>query len=191
VFSRTAKSKEPVMALIVAGMSSLIQYLSEIKLDLKIPRPERCLCCGKSGLWLHGSYPRKADRSCGISRSLNPIFIQRFFCSNCRRTCSALPECIPPRRWYLWEVQQAALVLLLVGKSLYAAAKEVTPSRHTLGRWLKRFREQFFHHKDALCNYKADLGRTTGFSDFWQASLKELSLAQVMRLCHASGVPVP
>jgi transposase-like protein len=172
-------------------MSSLIQYLSEIKLNPEQFRPEQCPCCGKSGVWLHGSYPRKADRSNNPDESLNPFFIQRFFCPHCRRTCSVLPECLPPRRWYLWEVQQAALALLLAGKSLYAAAKKLTPSRQTLGRWHDRFVKQLYLHKDALCNHLADLGRTTGFSDFWAVSLKELSLAQAMRLCHVSGVTIP
>jgi transposase-like protein len=179
------------MALIVAGMSSLIQYLTTIKINPLTVRPECCPNCGKLGVWLHGYYPRKADRSSSSSESLNPIFIQRFLCPHCRRTCSVLPECMPPRRWYLWEVQQAALLLLLAGKSLYAAAKEVAPSRHTLGRWLQCFKEQLCLHKDALCNHRPDLGRTTGFTDFWKACLKEFSLAQAMRLCHASGVPIP
>lgn len=179
------------MVFIFAGMSSIIQYLTEIKLNPEQFRPERCPCCGKAGVWFHGGYPRKADRSSSPDDSLNPIFIQRFFCPHCKRTCSVLPECIPPRRWHLWEVQQAALVLLLAGKSLYAAAKGLTPSRHTLARWLHRFKDQLCLHKDSLCNHLTDLGRTTGFTHFWDACLKKLSLAQAMRLCHVAGVPVP
>lgn len=172
---------------IVAGVLSLVQHIKQSNIQPSYYRPSCCLSCGKAGLRIHGSYPRKTDRS----SELNPIFIPRFFCPHCHKTCSVLPECIPARRWYLWEIQQAALVLLLSGKSLYAAAKELTPSRHTLGRWLHRFKEQLCLHKDILCNHLADLGRTTGFSHFWNACLKNFSLATAMRLCHVAGVSVP
>lgn len=176
---------------IVAGMDSLIQYLEKIKKEPEILRPNRCHSCGKSGVWLHGCYPRKADRTNSGDLSLNPILIQRFFCPNCRRTSSALPTCIPPRRWYLWEVQQVALLFVLAKKSLHAIENKITSSRHTIKRWFSRFQEQFSFHKDILCNYFIELGRTVDFSDFWLTCFKKISLAEAMRLCHASGVPVP
>jgi Homeodomain-like domain len=104
---------------------------------------------------------------------------------------SVLPECIPPCRWYLWEVQQMALSLFLLGKSLRAIAQEVGPSRHTISRWMNRFKEQFLLHKDVLCTNIADFGRIIDFTDFWQNCLCHFSLAQAMRLCHASGVTIP
>jgi hypothetical protein len=80
-----------------------------------------------------------------------------------------LPEEIPPRRWYLWSIQQAAIVLTLAGKSLTAVAKEVAPSRHTVSRWLGRLKERFRFHKDVLCQHVIDLGRTDNLVDFWLA----------------------
>jgi transposase-like protein len=172
---------------IIAAVLSLVQHITLLNTQSSSYRPTCCLFCGKTGLWIHGSYPRKADRS----GELNPLFIPRFFCPHCHRTCSALPECIPPRRWYLWEMQQMALSLLLAGASLRAVEKEILPSRSTIRRWLNRFKEQFCFHKDVLCNHIADLGRTIDFFDFWKACLDHFSLAQAMRLCHVAGVPIP
>lgn len=179
------------MAFIVAGILSLTQYLALFEDRIKACRLKHCTHCGQSALWLHGCYARKADRSSRAGESLNPIPIQRFLCPHCQRTCSVLPECIPPRRWYLWEVQQVALLLWLAGKSLYAVAQAIAPSRHTIKRWVARFKEQFYLHKDALCHHFAGLGRTAGFTDFWQACLKPMPLSSAMYLCHVSGVTVP
>jgi hypothetical protein len=102
-----------------------------------------------------------------------------------------LPECISPRRWYLWDAQEVVLLLSLTSASLRAMAMNVTPSRHTIKRWINQFREHFHLHKDALCNHFIELGRAIDFSDFWSEALKTLSLAKAMRLCHVSGVRVP
>jgi transposase-like protein len=176
---------------IIAGILSLIQYLEILKNEPKFYRLEKCLCCGKASPWLHGYYPRKADRSSNPGESLNPILIQRFFCPECRKTSSALPECIPPKRWYLWDVQQAALLLLLAGQSLNATAKKIMPSRYTIKRWITRFKEQFHLHRDALCNQLIKLGRTINFIEFWQEFLKNNLLSKSMCLCHVAGISIP
>ena len=62
---------------ILAGIMSLMQHKESQK--LKQQRLERCLCCGRSFPWLHGCYPRKADRSSNQEESLNPILIQRYY----------------------------------------------------------------------------------------------------------------
>lgn len=179
------------MAFIVAGILSLTQYLASFEDRIKACRLKHCTHCGQSALWFHGCYARKADRSSRAGESLNPVLIQRFLCPHCQRTCSVLPECIPAHRWYLWEVQQVALLLWLMGKSLYAVAKEVVPSRGTIKRWVERFQEHFNLHKDALCNHFMELGRTNNFADFWQACLKKIPLSSAMRLCHVSRVVIP
>jgi uncharacterized protein DUF6431 len=179
------------MVHIVAGILSLIQYLKTLEDKPEQLRPSCCPCCGKLGLWLHGCYPRKADRSGKSEESLNPIFIQRFFCPDCRGTSSTLPECIPPRRWYLWEVQQIALIGLLLGKRAYAIAKEIIPSRHTISRWATRLKDQYYLHKDILCGHFMALGRASGFSNFWETCLNKIPLSQAMRLCHVAGVAIP
>lgn len=177
------------MPWILSDIESLAQYMATISKGAQ--PPPCCVHCGKAGPWRHGGYCRKADRSSPQESSLNPVYIQRYYCPACRRTFSVLPECIPPRRWYLWKIQQMALSLVLAGKSPRAIAKEIMPSRHTISRWMNRFKAQFLLHRDVLCNHIADLGRAIGFTDFWQACLSHFSLGKAMRLCHVSGVAVP
>ena len=179
------------MAHIVSEIVTLIQYLSVLKNNLETLRPDRCASCGKLHPWIHGGYSRKADRFCDGNKFLNPVTVLRFYCSGCGKTCSVLPECISPRRWYLWEVQQTVLVLLLSGKSICATARETALSRSTISRWLDRFKKQFHFHRDSLCKLFPDLGRLARFIDFWLACFKQVPLAQAMRLCHADGVLVP
>src|SRR3990167_3742009 len=152
---------------ILAGIMSLVQYKKSQESNQH--RLERCPHCGRSSPWLHGHYPRKADRTGNQEESLNPIFIQRYYCPGCRKTCSVLPECLPPHRWYLWEVQQIAIMLILQETSFNAAAKNIAPSRHTISRWIASLKEKFHLHKDTLCGHFIDLGRTIGWTDFWQA----------------------
>ncbi len=180
------------MPIIIPGIQSLVQCLEVLNNPLLEQFfPFGCPNCGKSGLWCHGSYPRKPDRESQPGESLNPILIQRYLCPSCWRTCSVLPECIPPRRWYMWAVQQAVLMFSLTGKSMRAIAKESAPSRHTISRWMTRFKERFNLHKDALCVRLIELGRTSGFSEFWEGTLKQMPLSKAMYRCHASGVIVP
>ncbi len=140
------------------------------------------------GLVGHGYYYRKADRDSG---ELNPVRIQRYYCSHCHRTCSALPECIPPHRWYLWAKQEIALKLHLAGESLNASAKAIGVAAHTVARWASRLKEQFLQQASVLREYQPTWGRLSTFKDFWQGVLQTLSLAQAMRLCHIAGVPIP
>jgi transposase-like protein len=180
------------MARILSDILSLTQYLSLLK-----KKKSDCICnatpcphCGILNPWRHGYYKRKSDRL-SSARSFNPIPVQRYFCPACNKTFSVLPECIPPHRWHVWEAQQVALLLLLAGKSVYATAKEIAPSRHTITRWLARFKEQFLLHKDAICNHITALGRTVDFAGFWESCLKKMPLSKAMRLCHVAGVLVP
>lgn len=179
------------MTHIVADILSLMQYTKSMEEEPERCRPDRCCNCGRANPCFHGCYPRKADRTNPHERTLNPILIQRCYCRGCRKTFSILPECIPRARWYLWEIQEMALALLLGGKSLRATARELAPSRRTLARWYNRFQEQYRLYKDALCNYFVDFARTVGFIDFWQTCLNTITLAKAMRLCHVAGVTVP
>ncbi len=181
------------MPCILPNFASLLQYIFATGTN-NTPednRPERCPYCGVSGLWCHGPYERKSDREHSLNESLNPVLIQRYFCRTCGRTCSALPECIPPCRWYLWEVQQQVLLLSLLGKSAYAIAKECRASYKTIVRWLLCFNEQFRLHKDTLAVHFNELGRTSGIAEFWQTCLKKITLGCAMRLCHVAGIVVP
>ena len=181
------------MVHILADILTLIQYKNEVEDGFKEKyRPERCEHCGKRKVWCHGSYPRQAAGRRNQSDSvLNPLKIQRYYCVSCCRTMSVLPECLPPHRWYLWSVQQAALLLVLSGTSIYKVAQISAASRHTLARWMSRFKEQLLVHRDALGCIKSSLSRTAGFYSFWGSCLKLMSLSEAIRLCHVSGVVVP
>ncbi len=39
----------------------------------------------------------------------DPVAVPRFRCTGCGATCSRLPACVAPRRWYDWRVPQQAL----------------------------------------------------------------------------------
>ncbi len=179
------------MRWILSGIDSLIQYKNEIVPNLDQLRPEKCIYCGKAHPWRHATYSRKSDRVNEANNSLNSIIIQRYFCPECGKTFSVLPECIPPHRWYPWDIQQAVLILSLLGKSAYAIAKETIPSHHTITRWIVRFNEQFILHKDTLCVRFNEFGRTSGLAEFWQACFEQITLGAAMRLCHKAGVFIP
>lgn len=177
------------MLWILSDIYSLIQYKNSV--EGRALRPERCGCCGKLPLWRHGTYPRDADRTHCSKYSLNPVLIQRYYCPSCCKTTSVLPECIPPRRWYLWETQQAAIVLFLLSNSARASAQQVKPSRCTIKRWVAWLIVQFKVHKDVLCNHVPSFGFFTEPVSFWQHVFDKLSLSIAMRLCHVSGVSIP
>lgn len=105
------------MQVILSGFDCLNQHIKQLNEDPDCYRPSRCPSCGKAGLWCHGRYPRWPGRNLD-DRHLNPVFIPRFICPECGKTCSVLPECIPPRRWYLWAIQQMVLSAIVVGRSI-------------------------------------------------------------------------
>jgi transposase len=173
--------------------TSLIKYVEYIvEHGSKGLRPKRCPHCGKSGMRCHGSYPRKADRENHGAESLNPVPIFRFYCPSCGHTCSVLPECIPPHRWYLWAVQQAALGLIILEHSLRYIATQVPPARSTIRRWNNRFKVMFILHTLHLRSRSPELGRSTGtFNLFWKACLEQMSLSWAMFWIHCAGEAVP
>ena len=125
------------MQRILASMTSLEQHAQALSGDSEAYRPTACPRCQRSGLWRHGFYERKADRRVGVSadESLNPVAVPRFLCPACARTCSRLPACIAPRRWYDWAVQQFVLLMLLAGCSVHRCAVCTGRERHTVRRW--------------------------------------------------------
>jgi len=185
------------MAHILADIISLAQYLKTLREEPDRCRLEFCCHCGKAGPWCHGHYDRKAKRtntgSTNPHPSLESVPVFRFFCPGCQHTSSVLPEYMPPRRWYLWEIQQAVFMTILAGKSIYAAARSFLPSRDTIARWVRRLKDpkQFLLHKDTLSGHVPDLGRTPLFTDFWTAVFRIASLGKAMRLCHVAGVDIP
>jgi hypothetical protein len=167
---------------ILSANPTLQQHIAQINLDPLAYLPDACPHCGLGGLWQHGFYERKADRSDSAwETSLNPVFICRFFCSGCRRTCSRLPLCIAPLRWYDWELQQNVLEWLLAEISLRQASIRASLDRRTVRRWwawLNARTDQFAFH---LRSRFPELGRASGdFKSFWKACLKQLPLSDLM-----------
>jgi hypothetical protein len=177
------------MPIILSGIHTLDQHLSTLITDIARYRPKCCQNCGRSGLWLHGSYTRVAACEKGDG---NPALIPRFLCPDCGRTCSVLPEYIPPRRWYHWSIQQVVVWLLLHGNT-YSDVLEVLsvkgargdafePSLSTLQRWWSRFRADYPGSRFHLCNHFPSLGITNALSSFWLCCLDKMRLSSAMTL---------
>ena len=182
------------MVPIVSGILSLMQHLISLQEDPAKYNLEYCPhpSCGKSGLWCHGYRYRKADRENNDQMSsLNPVPILRLYCPTCRRTCSLLPECIPPLRWYLWRIQQSAVMLFFSGMSLNEISKKTLPSRWTISRWIKRLANQFTLHALHLKTQWSWLGYHTSLNEFWSALLDKIDLSSAMLFLNNQGVIVP
>jgi hypothetical protein len=180
------------MTLILPGILSLTQHIRTLLSNPESYRPKRCPC-GHTRLWCHGCYTRQSDRKDLGEPCLNPVPIPRFFCPECGCTCSVLPECIPPRSWYLWEVRQVILLLLLVGNSIGRthASNCSRACRKTIERWWRRFRDCFPTFSSHLRPHFPCLGRHAGFTDFWRSFLGLRTLSQAMCLLHQEKVTVP
>lgn len=180
------------MALVLPGILSLLQHLDTFRKDPEAYRPKKCPGCSHGILWCHGFYTRKADRS-DMNEALDPVPIPRFFCPDCRSTCSMLPECLPARSWYLWQVRQITFLLLLAGNSIgrTISANGSRACRQTVQRWWRRFQDGSPLYSFHLRAHFPRLGRHDGFTDFWTNCLAFMPLSTVMRLLHEENVPVP
>jgi transposase-like protein len=179
------------MQRIVPAILTLQQHREALEGDPVIYRPAACPHCGLAKPWGHGGYPRKADRRPEPPGSLNPVFIPRFFCQGCRQTCSRLPECIAPRRWYGWVVQQVVLLWLWAGGSVHQAAVQGGVDRHTVRRWRDwlRARGEVFGFR--LRSRFPELGRAVAFSGFWRGCWAAMPLSEAMAWLDLDGVTVP
>lgn len=181
-----------VTSIILAGISSLAEYKTKPGLDVCRTCPD----CGLArALHRHGHYPRKPDRNAEPGQSLNPVKILRFICRFCRKTCSPLPECIPPRRWYLWMVQQSVIQEWLSGKSWYVISQKLKVARSTCRRWIQHLQDNFLLHADTLKNVAGSLGEHLvhcfEVKSFWQSCFTQVGLSRAMLLCHQAGVDIP
>lgn len=179
------------MRLIMPEIHTLVQYLALIKNNLRAFLPDFCPHCGKSGLWFHGFYYRIADYTNTGSLSLNPVPIPRFYCPHCRRTCSVLPECIPPHRHYPWSIQQEVLEDVLQEKSYRSISEVKRPGRRSISRWITRMKERFRLHAAHLKSLVPKLGCTSEWSSFWQACLSIFCLSTAMRNLNNAAIFVP
>jgi len=170
---------------IIPDILTLVQYFELLSKSRSI---WRCHNCGSRQSWKHGCYCRKADRD---GQNLNPVPIQRLKCCGCGKTYSVLPECIPPRRWYLWKSQQDVLLLILSGESYSAIARKVLPSRSTISRWISHFKAKARDYADCLRSFHSELGRFDKFKAFWQECLKLWPLSKLMLNLNNAGVIIP
>lgn len=167
------------MKRIVASITTLEHHLEALESDPEVYRPNACPHCRLGGLWRHGCYHRKADRRAG-GESLNPVAVLRFLCRECLRTCSRLPACIAPRRWYDWAVQQAVLMLLLCGSSLHCCCRCSCMDRRTVRRWRDWLHARSERFAFFLRSWFAQLGRCADHESFWRNVLDSMPLSQAM-----------
>lgn len=169
---------------ILASITSLEQHAQALAEDSEAYRPAACLRCGRGGLWRHGFYERKADRRVGVSadESFNLVEVPRFLCRACERTCSRLPACIAPRRWYDWAVQQLVLLMLLAGCSVHRCGVCSGRDRHTVRRWRDWLHERSEVFAFFLRSRHPEFGRCADHASFWRNVIEVLSLAQAMAL---------
>ena len=165
---------------ILASITNLEQHAQALAGDSDAYRPTTCPHCHRSGLWRHGCYHRKADRGAGSDESLNPVAVLRFLCRACERTCSRLPACIAPRRWYDWAVQQVVLLLVLGGCSVHRYAVCASRDRHTVRRWRDWLRDRGERFAFFLRSRFPELGRVADHESFWRNVIDKLSLQQAI-----------
>lgn len=179
------------MKRIVASILTLQQHLDSLSRQPILYRPTVCPNCSFGKLWCHGCYERKADRQSLSSESLNPIPIPRYLCRGCGHTCSRLPECIAPRRWYHWTIQQAIILMLLSGCSLCGCSRWCGLDRRTLRRWWSGLNARHHVFQWFLRARFPELGRSVDFADFWRLCLQAMPLSQAMAWLDGEGVIVP
>ena len=165
---------------ILGAITTLDQHFDEIANGGEAYRPLNCPHCQAGGLWRHGFYRRKADHEAGgdVPRELVPI--ARFLCNPCGVTCSRLPACVAPRRWYGWEIQQMVLLMVMTGVSLLQCCQQTGRARSTVRRWRDWLHERADSFAFFLRSRFPELGRVSDFTTFWRQVMNELTLAQAM-----------
>ena len=179
------------MSRMLPGIETLEQHRDLLESNPDAYKPECCPRCGKAGLHHHGHYERNTPRGEGLALVLGLLIILRFFCPGCRATCSRLPSCLSPRRQYWWKSQQAVLERLSAGESIRAVARQMRPSRRTVGRWRGWLQGRFGPHSLHLRSRFAELGRAVDWKAFWSLCLERLSLSEAMGWLERMGVRVP
>ena len=103
--------------------------------------PVECPWCGgQNCLTGHGSYQRKAKDE----QRVYWIRVKRWFCKNCHRTLSILPNFLFPYRQYLVRVIQGVVVAFYAfgqnwGRVTQTWAHLEAPNLRTMQRWCKAF----------------------------------------------------
>ena len=176
------------MAIILPEVHSLEQHIQQLQSNPESYRPRHCPDCGNTSIWCHGHYHRHPDRHNKARDSLNPIPVPRFICPRCRISCSVLPECIPPGRWYMWSIQQAMLVQVLSGS---LDVDQSFPHVRSAWRWWARLRQRFKLHQFKLASLLPVLGQYDSVTDLWHDVLSRWRLSSAMLFVQQSGEVIP
>lgn len=175
---------------ILPSITSLQEHLHRLISQPEDYRPKHCRHCGQTHLWCHGHYTRK-PRENGENAELD---VPRYRCVDCKKTSSVLPSCVPPRRWYMWSVQQAVLMYLLCGGTQEECAEKLAhlgPAISTMQRWwrwLMRRNDELAHQ---LRNWRPQWGRTVDRREFWRVAMAEEPLRELMAYLDSQGVDIP
>ena len=191
MLTKTPIQKNRPMSLILSKILTFRQHLNTLKHNPEVYCPTACIYCQEINVWRYGYYYRKPDRLNHGDQSQNDIPIPRFQCVTCRRTFSTLPECISPRRWYPWVIQQACLWLRLSGWSIQQIQQIFPTARSTLSRWIYWFNEKFTQYHQVLCSQIPCMGYYSKLAPFWLYWFDSKSLSHAMILLHQSGLIVP
>lgn len=177
---------------IVSGIFTLSQHIETLCNTPSVYRPPCCPNCGFGMIWRHGFYTRKADRRpLPGEDNLPPVLISRFRCAGCRLTCSRLPSCIAPHRWYGWLFQQQILQFLLLTCSLRGCSTAFGLCKSTVRRWWNWLESRSATFEFYLRSRFPDWGRTTDPKSFWQTAMRAIPLSEIMACLDFDGVIVP
>jgi hypothetical protein len=131
-------------AAIVADFGANPQEYSDQEKQRECLRPEQCSGCQASGSLIgHGYYHRKPkDKKRAYS-----MWVKRWKCKLCGRTCSSLPSFLLAHRHYLVEsIHETLSACFETGQSwaeIEAGCAEAgTPALRTIQRWRQSFGEQ-------------------------------------------------
>ena len=83
------------------------------------------------------------------------------------------------------------LETLLRGWSIRSLAKQLWPSRRTIGRWWQWLRGRVDAYGLHLRSRFAELGRAGDARGFWSACFERMSLGEAMGWLDTAGVVVP
>ena len=191
MLTKTPIQENRPMSLILSEILTLRQHLITLIQSPGLYCPDACVYCQETTIWRYGYYYRKPDRLNHAEQSQNDIPIPRFKCVTCQRTFSTLPECIAPRRWYPWAIQQACLWLSLNGWSIRQIQPLFPTARSTLSRWIRWLNNSFSDHHRVLCSEVASMGYYSKLVPFWLHWLDSKTLSHAMVILHQSAVVVP
>ena len=179
------------MSRIVSGIITLRQHIATLRSTPKSTAP-RVSELRAWHLRHHGcSLPQGGSPPGDPGEYLNPIPIPRYLCASCRHSCSRLPECLAPRRWDSWVLQQQALQALLTVYSLHGCSTTHGLCRSTVRRWWIWLSSSTVTFEFFLRSRYPEWGRTSDWQSFWRTCLNEMPLSGIMANLDHDGIDVP